>query len=174
MPDHTKSPQQRGLSWTCSQNRQASRQKASVPRFSWIPWKPNPRWDYAMGLANTEAIGGFMLTDALNPRQLSEAGRFGLRTDHRPYTPCMPPKTTTWEIWPTWTNTRYRCWTCCCFCVTRLDSGAVDPGQRHAGKNWIPSTASCGWRRISCRAPRMTGWWSPWLCPKKARKPLPF
>ena len=26
-----------------------------------------------MGLANTEAIGGYMLTDALNPRQLSEA-----------------------------------------------------------------------------------------------------
>lgn len=32
-----------------------------------------PQVDYAMGLANTEAIGGYMLTDALNPRQLSEA-----------------------------------------------------------------------------------------------------
>ena len=33
----------------------------------------HPEVDYAMGLANTEAIGGYVLTDALTPRELAEA-----------------------------------------------------------------------------------------------------
>lgn len=65
--------------------------------------------DYAMGLSNVEVMDGYMLTDALTPRQFAEVTDLDLRGWYVLFMPPMQRRAKSTEgSWAAWMTIQFR------------------------------------------------------------------